>query len=161
MVQMTPDILTRHNDVNVNGNFYLCQAAARQMSKQATEAASDRPKADYSIICITSPNAFLGSAPKTPIYSTKSALHALMQTCTMSLGASGIRCNTIVPGTIDLGMTDNVESEKKTGFEKQVPLGRFGTAEDIVGPAMFLASSMAKYVTGTQIVVDGGSATSL
>lgn len=160
---MTPEILLRHNDVNLNGNFFLCQAAARQMSTQASQAKSEDPKPDYSIICISSPNVFVGSGQRTPLYSTKSGLRSLMQTCAISLGGFGIRCNNVSPGTIQVNSGNEQNSvsfdemDNKRMFERSIPLKRIGQPEDVVGPVVFLASGMAKYITGTEITVDGGA----
>jgi len=160
---MTPEHLLRHNDVNLNGNFFLCQAAARQMSTQASQAKPEDVKPDYSIICISSPNVYAGSGQRMPVYSTKSGLRSLMQTCAISLGGFGIRCNNVSPGTIQVqgssdGNTVSFDAmDNKRMFERSIPLKRLGQPEDVVGPVVFLASNMAKYITGTEITVDGGA----
>jgi len=89
---------------------------------------------------------------------TKAGLLSLMQSCAIALGADGIRCNALLPGTIetDINRADLADREKRSHMQKRIPLGRLGEPEDLVGPAVFLASDLAQYVTGASLLVDGG-----
>ncbi|MEZ5796629.1 MAG: SDR family oxidoreductase [Paracoccaceae bacterium] len=73
--------------------------------------------------------------------------------------AEGIRCNAILPGWIDTDLTESARAEVD-GLDGMVrgrtPAGRWGRPEDLAGPAVFLASDAAAYVTGTTVLVDGG-----
>lgn len=87
----------------------------------------------------------------------------MMQSQACALGKYGIRCNALLPGTTrtQLAVEDLANKEKLEYLEKRTPLGRVGEPEDMAGPAVFLASDLSKYVTGAQILVDGGLSISL
>ena len=79
---------------------------------------------------------------------TKAGILSLMQSCAVALGKHGIRCNALLPGTIKTQMNeaDLSDEEKRNLMELRIPIGRIGIPEDLVGPAIFLASSMSQYV---------------
>ena len=81
-----------------------------------------------------------------------------MQSCAIALGPFGIRCNAVMPGTIatDLNKEDLSSPEKLAYMCSRIPLGRLGQPEDVAGAVVFLASDMARYVTGAALLVDGG-----
>jgi L-rhamnose 1-dehydrogenase len=81
-----------------------------------------------------------------------------MNSLAVALGKYGIRCNAVLPGTIetDLNKQDLADPKKRTAMAGRVPLGRLGAPEDLAGPAIFLASDMARYVNGAALLVDGG-----
>lgn len=85
-------------------------------------------------------------------------LLSLMQPCVVALGPYGIRCNAVLPGTIeaDINKDDLADQEKRDYMIKRTPLGRLGEPNDLAGPVVFLASDMARYVTGASLLVDGG-----
>ncbi|ENA34157.1 hypothetical protein HMPREF1487_05810 [Pseudomonas sp. HPB0071] len=85
-------------------------------------------------------------------------LLSLMQSCAIALGPYGIRCNAVLPGTIetDINKDDLADQEKRDYMIKRTPLGRLGEPDDLAGPVVFLASDMARYVTGASLLVDGG-----
>jgi len=89
---------------------------------------------------------------------TKAGLHSLMQSCAIALGPYGIRCNSVLPGSIatDINKDDFADPAKRDYMVKRTPLGRLGEPHDIAGPIVFLASDMAAYVTGAALLVDGG-----
>jgi 3-oxoacyl-[acyl-carrier protein] reductase len=73
------------------------------------------------------------------------------------LGSRNIRCNAIAPGFIETDMTGYLkEGEQADKYRAGIPLGKFGTAEDVANVALFLASDMSSYVTGQVINADGG-----
>ena len=100
----------------------------------------------------------LVSAPGRNIYSvTKSALIGLARASALDLGAFGITVNCIAPGPFltDLPMRLLTEDQKRD-FTKMTALGRWGTPDELIGPALLLASDAGSYITGTTLVVDGG-----
>jgi NAD(P)-dependent dehydrogenase (short-subunit alcohol dehydrogenase family) len=125
--------------INLAGAFYTTQHAARQMKLQGHGG---------SIIAISSISALVGGAQQTHYTPTKAGVLSLMQSCACALGKYGIRCNAILPGTIktQLNEEDLNNEEKRRYMEGRIPLGRTGEPEDLIGPAVFLASEMAKYV---------------
>ena len=72
------------------------------------------------------------------------------------LAGRGVTVNAIAPGFIETDMTSELNAELKGNILRQIPLGRFGTGEDIANAALFLASASARYVTGQVLTVDGG-----
>ncbi len=139
----------RHTmEVNLFGTFYVVQAAAKQMVKQGHGGA---------IVAMSSISALVGGAEQTHYTPTKAGIHSLMQSCAIALGPHGIRCNSILPGTIATDINkDDLTAEKVAYFNQRVPLGRLGEPADLVGAVVFLASDMARYVTGAALLVDGG-----
>jgi L-rhamnose 1-dehydrogenase len=89
---------------------------------------------------------------------TKAGVHSLMQSVAIALGPYGIRCNSVMPGAIvtDLNRDDLSQAGKREYFEKRIPIGRLGQPDDVADCVVFLASDMARYVTGAALLVDGG-----
>ena len=97
------------------------------------------------------------------VYSaSKGALRAYQRVLTSEVKSRGIRVNSIAPGPIDtpiygkMGLPKEVVEEMGKGFAQQVPLGRFGSSEEVASTALFLASDDASYINGIEIEVDGG-----
>lgn len=97
-------------------------------------------------------------APANPAYSaSKAGLVQLTKALAMKWGRNGIRVNSLAPGMVPTKLTANQSSpEQQAEFAKANPCGRFGTPQDIAGGVLFLSSPLAAYVTGHQLVVDGG-----
>lgn len=147
---MTPDLVNFTISTNLNGAFFAVQAAARQMSAQSPPGGS--------IIGISSISALVGGAGQTHYTPTKAGILSLMQSTACALGQYNIRCNALLPGTIRTQLNDEdlADDEKKRYMEGRIPLGRLGQPQDLAGPAVFLASDLSSYVTGSQLLVDGG-----
>ena len=88
--------------------------------------------------------------------SSKAAIIALTKVSARELAKQNITVNAIAPGFIDIGMSKDMPEEVRQNFEKQIPLGRLGQANEIVHAALFLASPMASYITGHVLNVNGG-----
>lgn len=147
---MSPDLVDFTIDTNLKGAFFAIQAGAQQMAKQEPKGGS--------IIGISSISALVGGAGQTHYTPTKAGVLSLIQSTACALGKHGIRCNALLPGTIrtQLNDEDMADPEKKKYMEGRIPLGRLGKTQDLAGPAVFLASDLAEYVTGAQLLVDGG-----
>jgi L-rhamnose 1-dehydrogenase len=147
-LDMPPDLLRETLAINFEGTYYLAQAGANRMKEQGRGG---------SIIAISSISKLVGGEFQTHYTPTKAAQHSLMQSCAIALGRYGIRCNSVLPGTIvtDINRGD-LTPEKTDYFNKRIPLGRLGQPDDIAGSVVFLASDMARYITGAEILVDGG-----
>ena len=85
---------------------------------------------------------------------SKGGIEALTRGLALELGPYGVRVNALVPGLIATNPIEPEESLRRR--DETIPLGRGGTADDLAGPAVFLASDDARYVTGARLVVDGG-----
>ncbi|KAG5720205.1 3-oxoacyl-[acyl-carrier-protein] reductase [Termitomyces sp. T112] len=111
-----------------------------------------------SIIGISSISALVGGELQCHYTPTKAGILSLMQSCAIALGKYGIRANAILPGTIatDINKEDLADEKKREYTINRTVLKRLGTTDDISGPVVFLASDLAKYVTGASLLVDGG-----
>jgi L-rhamnose 1-dehydrogenase len=149
-LDMPAETLRRTMDVNLTGAWFMTQAAANQMVKQGGGGA---------IVAVSSISALVGGAMQTHYTPTKAGVHSLMQSCAVALGQHGIRCNSVMPGTIetDINRDDLSDPGKRAYMEGRIPLGRLGRPEDVARVIVFLASDMAAYVTGAAILTDGGA----
>jgi len=111
-----------------------------------------------SIINIGSIQSFV-ALPNSAAYTTsKGGVRLLTKALAIELSPLGIRVNAIGPGftATPLNATAREDASYMANFATRIPLGRIGTPEDIAGPAVFLASDMARYITGVTLPVDGG-----
>lgn len=148
-LDMPSAILERTLRVNLHGAFYMVQAAANQMKAQGHGG---------SIIAMSSISALVGGGLQTHYTPTKAGVHSLMQSCAIALGRYHIRCNSVMPGTIKTAINerDLAHPQKRQYMETRIPLGRLGVPAEVADVVVFLASDMARYVTGASILVDGG-----
>lgn len=149
-LDMPVETLRRTMEVNLHGAYFMVQAAANQMVKQGDGG---------SIVAISSISALVGGEMQTHYTPTKAGVHSLMQSCAVALGRHGIRCNSVLPGTIatDINKDDLADPAKREYMEGRIPLGRLGRPEDIASVVAFLASDMASYMSGAALLVDGGA----
>ncbi|KAF8532898.1 hypothetical protein BDD12DRAFT_764319 [Trichophaea hybrida] len=161
-LDVTPELLRRHVDVNLNGNFYFVQACARQFKRQYLELPADMPKSeypDYSIICVSATSGGEAGGKQAHFSPTAAGIRELMRSCAQGLARFGVRCNTLAPGIVQTKMVKDVveDMEVRGRLEKKNPFGRLGVPGDVVGPAVWLAGEMARWTSGQEIVVDGGT----
>lgn len=149
-LDMPVETVDRTFRVNLHGAYYMVQAAARQMVAQGEGGA---------IVAVSSISALVGGEFQTHYTPTKAGVHSLMQSAAIALGRHGIRCNSVLPGTIltEINKEDLADQAKRDRMTTRIPLGRLGEADDLAGPIVFLASDMAAYVTGAALLVDGGA----
>lgn len=136
-------------DVNLTGAFLLCQAAHPLFVRQGCGK----------IINIGSIATRRGSGPAAAYCASKGGIGQLTMALAAAWGRDNIQVNALLPGYIDTELVTRTRRERPD-FDRHVlertPMGRFGRPEDIVGPALFLASAASDFVTGTLIPVDGG-----
>ena len=113
---------------------------------------------DGAIINVSSVAGLRGAPTMAHYGAAKAALLSLTQSLAIETAWMGIRVNALVPGWIDTDLTDflRASEEAEKGTLSRVPMQRWGTAEEIAEPAVFLASSAAAFMTGQVLVVDGG-----
>ena len=136
-------------DVNLTGTFLAVQAAARHMLAAGTGG---------SIVTIASVAAKHPEAGPVAYAVSKAGVWMLTKHAARSLGPRGIRVNAIGPGFIDTNMTKLIGELPmvKDQFLASLPLGRFGTPEEVASTALFLASDESSYFTGEILHPDGG-----
>ena len=145
-LQMQGDNWEAFTRANLNALFYCTQGAARIMAQQAIHG---------SIINISSVGAARAHRYTIAYDAVKGAVESFTRAVAVDLGPWGIRVNALRPGPI-LVETQPRFFEPRPALEQQVPLGRLGYPEDIAGPALFLASDEASFVTGQIFDIDGG-----
>jgi glucose 1-dehydrogenase len=135
--------------LNLTGTFLAMQWAGRRM--RASVDGSDR-----SILVISSIRA-LGARPgRAPYSATKAALNQLVRVAALELAPDGIRVNTLSPGITATPMALRDNPEIYAEATAAVPMGRSGTPLDMGAAAVYLSSPQARFVTGANLIVDGG-----
>lgn len=111
-----------------------------------------------SIVTLSSINGVLGTTGLAAYGASKFAVRGLTRVAALELAASGIRVNTICPGSIDTRITDGADFADTdwSAYTATIPLGRRGAPADVAELALYLASDASAYVTGAEFVVDGG-----
>jgi 3-oxoacyl-[acyl-carrier protein] reductase len=110
-----------------------------------------------SIINMSSVIGLMGNAGQGSYAASKAGILGFTKSVAKELGSRNIRCNAIAPGFVETDMTGYLkEGEQADKYKAGIPLGRFGSAEDIANVTLFLASDMSAYVTGQVLAVDGG-----
>ena len=136
-------------NVNLTGTFAMSQAAAEVMSAQGSG----------SITHIASVEASLPASNHAHYSASKAGIKMHARAAALELGAVGIRVNSVSPGLIDGGNLAEAWPEGHGSWTTAAPLGRTGTPEDIGNVCVFLASPLAAFVSGHDLVVDGGMST--
>jgi len=134
-------------DVNVNGTFNVTQAFLPAL--RATRG---------TILNVASIAAYAGQGGSLGYSPSKGAIKMYTRSLAAEFAKDGVRVNALAPGVIETPMTaatrENPERLEK--FMSRIPMGRVGQPGDLIGPAVFLSSSMSEYVTGVTLAVDGG-----
>ena len=135
-------------DVNSTGVFLGTKHAIPAM----------RRSGGGSIVNMSSVAGLVGSRTQTVYNASKGAVRLLTKSTAVQYAADGIRANSVHPGVIETDMMKEVvrTDEERATRMSLTPIGRFGTAEDVANGVLFLASDEASYVTGAELVIDGG-----
>jgi 3-oxoacyl-[acyl-carrier protein] reductase len=137
-------------NTNLKGVFLCTKAVTRQMMKQRFGR----------IINISSVVGLIGNPGQANYVAAKAGVIGLTKTAARELASRGITVNAVAPGFIETDMTAVLGEDTREQMLGQIPLGRFGSAEDVAGAVAFLASDDAGYITGQTLNVDGGMVTS-
>lgn len=143
---MRPEAWSEVLRVDVDGAFHCTRAALRGMIAQRGGR----------IVNVVSPAAFFGKPGAANYAAAKGALVAFTKSLAAEAGRYSITVNALCPGYVDTDILAHLKPEERDGLVARIPLGRFGTPEDVADAASFLVSDRARYVTGTTLVVDGG-----
>lgn len=150
VMNMTEEDLDRVLSVNLKGAFLMTKIVAERMMAQGKGG---------SIVNITSIDALHPSMVGLAAYdASKHGLWGFTKNAALELAPHGIRINAIAPGGIETpgAGAGHISDDARRAFEARIPLARMGQPDDIGTVALFLASDMARYMTGAQVVVDGG-----
>jgi len=141
-VQDWDDVL----DINLKGAFLCIKYVSKVMIKKRTGK----------IVNIASVAGRYGNQGQINYSASKAGLIGMTKTVAKELASRNITCNAVTPGLIQSDMTDVLPEEVRNNYLKNIPLGRFGTPEDVANVVAFLASEDSNYVTGQVIDIDGG-----
>ena len=141
-------------NVNLRTLFFLSQAVAKQFMKQDVEDGRSRGK----IISVASMLSYQGGIRVPSYTASKSGVKGITMTMANEWAAKGININAIAPGYMATNNTKalRADAERSEAILDRIPAGRWGTPDDIMGAAVFLASEASNYVNGFTIAVDGG-----
>jgi len=134
--------------LNLDATMYVCQAAGAHLAERRTG----------SVINLASVAGLTASPFLAPYGAAKAGVISLTRTLASEWGSTGIRVNALCPGWTATDLNRNLWDTEDGGRATimNVPMGRWGKAEEMAGPAVFLASDASSYMTGQVLVVDGG-----
>ncbi len=146
LLRMSDDDWRDVIDTNLTGSFRVVRKVARGMLRQRRGR----------IVLVSSVVALSGSAGQVNYAASKAGLVGLARSLARELGSRSITVNVVAPGFVETDMTAVLDDETTATYRRQIPLGRFATADEVAGVVRWLASDEAAYVTGAVIPVDGG-----
>lgn len=146
LARMKPEMWDEVMSVNLGGIYRMCRAALRPMMR----ARAGR------IINLTSVIGMVGNAGQTNYAAAKAGITGFSRSLAREVASRGITVNAVAPGFIDTDMTRGLPDEQRARLRSGIPLGRFGSPEDVAAVVAFLASPEAGYITGETIHVNGG-----
>lgn len=146
----TEEMFDRSFDVNVKGPYFLIQSLLPVFAPSA------------SVVLNTSVSAHVGADRSSVYAATKAAVLNMSKTLSTELLGRGVRINAVSPGPVDtplydkMGIPDAYREKLNKDIAATIPLGRFGTPEEVAKAVLYLASDESRWSIGTEIVVDGG-----
>jgi 3-oxoacyl-[acyl-carrier protein] reductase len=147
LLRMTPEQWDDVMNVNLKSVYNMTKQVIRPMMKAKKG----------SIVNMSSIIGIRGNAGQSSYAASKAGIIGFTKSVAHELGSRNIRCNAIAPGFIETDMTHYLkEGEASKAFLEKIPLGRFGTAEEIGNTTLFLASDLSSYITGQVISACGG-----
>ena len=146
LMKMSEEDFDQVLDTNLKGAFHTIRFALRQMIRQRSGR----------IVNMASVVGVSGNAGQANYAASKAGVIGLTKTTAREVASRGITVNAIAPGFIETDMTEVLPEKVKEASISQIPLGKFGKAEDVADAVAFLASDEAAYITGQVLHVDGG-----
>jgi len=146
LLRMKEDDWDSVMDINLKSVFLCSKEAIKDMSQQRYGR----------IVSLSSVAAFMGNPGQANYGASKAGIVGLTKTLAKEYASRGITVNAVAPGFIETAMTDVLPEKVKEEVKKQIPLGRFGTVQDVASAVIFLASPDSGYITGQVIHVNGG-----
>jgi 3-oxoacyl-[acyl-carrier protein] reductase len=146
LLRMSEDDWSRVIDTNLTASFRLAKRAAKGMLRMRRGR----------IVFISSVVGLTGQAGQVNYAASKAGLVGMARSLSRELGSRSITTNVVAPGFVDTDMTAVLSDDQKTAIMGQVPLGRYGTTEEVAAAVLWLTGDGGGYVTGAVIPVDGG-----
>ena len=146
LLRMSEDDWSSVLETNLTGSFRLAKRAAKGMLRLRRGR----------LVFISSVVGLLGSAGQANYAASKAGLVGMARSLARELGSRSITANVVAPGFVDTDMTAVLTDDQKAAIKAQVPLGRYGTPEEIAQTVLWLTGDGGAYVTGAVIPVDGG-----
>ncbi len=146
LMRMSEEEFDSVMNINLKGTFFCLKYAAAIMLKQRSGK----------IINISSVVGVTGNAGQTNYAASKAGVIGMTKSAARELASRGITVNAVAPGFIRTDMTEVLPDKVKEANISNIPLRRFGTAQEVAGAVSFLASEAANYITGQVLQVDGG-----
>ena len=147
IVKTSLDELRRTLDVNLIGTFLGLKHGGAAIARSGGGA----------IVNISSISGIWGTPYAAPYVASKWAARGLTRSAALELGRQGVRVNSVHPGGVKTPMTMAMGDDGDNDWYRRLPIPRIGTVEDIAGAVLFLASDEAAYITGAELVIDGGT----
>ena len=133
---------------NLHGYFYGCRAAARRMLAQGTGGRIVNVTSAVNVFAVPDLGAYAAA---------KGGIASLTKSLALELAGAEVTVNAVAPGAVETPLNaDAYTAGVRRTYEERIPLGRIGTPEDVADVIVFLASDAARYVTGQELIVDGG-----
>lgn len=145
------DRIKRLYDINVHGAFFTAREAARNMIPQGGGS--------ITLVASMSANIVNIPQPQTPYNAAKAAVKHMAASLAVEWAKKGVRVNCLSPGYMLTKLTKTIlahDQELKKTWESLTPMGRMGDPEDLAGAVVFLSSDASRFMTGSEIRVDGG-----
>lgn len=146
LMRMSEEAFDEVIETNLKGTFQCMRFVSRVMVKQRCGR----------IINLSSVVGIAGNAGQVNYAASKAGVIGMTKSAAKELAGRGITVNAVAPGFIETEMTSILSEKVQEQAKNQIPLGHFGTPEDVAGAVVFLASEQAKYITGQVLQVDGG-----
>jgi len=146
ILRMQEEQFDRVINTNLKGVWNMCKNAAKPLLKSGYGR----------IINISSVSGVIGNAGQSNYSAAKAGVIGMTKALAREFSSRGVTVNAIAPGFIETDMTEKLSLEIRDAWKNQIPLKRFGQAQDVADSVVFLASEKAAYITGHTLEVDGG-----
>ncbi len=146
ILRMQENQFDRVIDTNLKGVWNMCKHAAKPLLKSGYGR----------IINISSVSGVIGNAGQSNYSAAKAGVIGMTKALAREFSTRGVTVNAVAPGFIETEMTNKLTPEIRDTWKNQIPLKRFGQAQDVADSVLFLASEKAAYITGHTLEVDGG-----
>jgi 3-oxoacyl-[acyl-carrier protein] reductase len=145
-VRMSDDDFRIVIETNLVATFQVMRRSLKKMMRQRSGR----------IVCVSSIGAYIGLPGQANYAASKAGVIGMARAMAREVASRGVTVNVVAPGLIDTDMTSVLGEEKVEAMAAQIPAGRLGTADEVAGSIVFLASETAAYITGAILAVDGG-----